>query len=247
MIPELSIYEWILAGFAAFGIGVSKSGLKGLGVLIVTVFALVFGSKLSSGIVLPMLWIGDIFAITYYRRHVNWKLFFRIFPWMIIGVIIGSIIGKNLPEDLFKYGMSGIIFISVGIMFWWDQKKDFSIPQHWIFGGTLGILGGVTTMVGNLAGAFVNLFFLAMRIPKTEFIGTAAWLFFFVNLFKMPFHIFSWGTITKASLIIDLYLLIPIILGLVLGVKIVARINESLYRKLILGLTAIGAIIILFK
>ena len=247
MALDLTLHQWIIASIAAFGIGISKSGIKGLGTLIVTVFALLFGSKLSTGIVLPMLWIGDIFAITYYRRHVNWHLFFKIFPSMIVGVLIGAIIGKDLPEGIFKYGMAAIIFISVGILLWWERRRPTTIPDHWSFGVSLGTLGGVTTMVGNLAGAFVNLFFLAMRIPKTEFIGTAAWLFFFVNLIKLPFHIWSWGTITRDSLMIDLYLLFPIVLGLIVGVRVVKKINESFYRKLILFLTALGAIMILLK
>jgi len=247
MIAEITSTDWFIAGIAAFSIGISKAGLKGISTLFVTVFALVFGSKMSTGIVLPLLTIGDLFAITYYRKDVNWKLFFKIFPWMIAGVIIGTFIGKDLPETLFKYGMAAIIFVSVGIMLWWDQRKSEMIPDHWLFGGSLGVLGGITTMIGNLAGAFVNIFFLAMRIPKAEFIGTAAWLFFFVNLFKWPFHIFSWKTISQESLMIDLYLLTPLVLGLILGVKIVSMINETFYRKMILILTAIGAILIVLR
>ncbi|MBT8219020.1 MAG: sulfite exporter TauE/SafE family protein [Bacteroidia bacterium] len=244
---ELQFFDWLLAGFAAFCLGISKAGIKGLGIFFVTIFAIVFGSKSSSGIVLPMLCVGDLFAIIYYRRDVNWSLFFSIFPYMIVGVILGAILGKDLPESLFKYGMASIIIVSVTIMIWWDQRKSEKIPGSWVFGSFLGVLGGVTTMVGNLAGAFVNLFFLALRVPKAEFIGTAAWLFFFVNLFKLPFHIYSWETITPSTLRINLYLLPAIALGLFLGVRLVKIIEESMYRKLILFLTALGAIIIMLK
>lgn len=247
MIGELSNSEWAVAGLAAFAIGLSKSGLKGIGTLVVTVFALVFGSKMSTGIVLPLLSAGDIFAIIYYRKDVNWQLFFKIFPWMITGVLIGTFIGKDLPESLFKYGMAAIIFVSVALMFWWDQQKTLKVPDHWLFSSSLGILGGITTMVGNLAGAFVNLFFLALRVPKAEFIGTAAWLFFFVNLVKWPLHIFSWKTISHSSLMMDLYLLGPLVVGLLVGVKIVALINEAFYRKMILILTALGALLIAIR
>src|SRR5690606_41458311 len=42
-------------------------------------------------------------------------------------------------------------------------------------------LAGLCTMIGNLAGSLTNIFFLAMRLPKNEFVGTAAWLYFITN------------------------------------------------------------------
>jgi hypothetical protein len=86
-----------------------------------------------------------------------------------------------------------------------------------------------------------------MRLPKNEFIGTAAWLFFFVNLFKLPFHIFSWKTVTWESVQVNLYLIPAIILGLWAGIHILKRINNKLFRNMILILTAIGAVVILFR
>ncbi|MBT8293884.1 MAG: sulfite exporter TauE/SafE family protein, partial [Eudoraea sp.] len=83
--------------------------------------------------------------------------------------------------------------------------------------------------------------------PKNVFIGTAAWLFLIVNVIKLPFHIFVWKTISWETLVIDLKLIPGIILGLFIGVRLVKIIREKFYRKLILILTAIGAILILFR
>ena len=84
----------------------------------------------------------------------------------------------------------------------------------------MGIFAGFTTMVGNLAGAFSNIYFLAMRLPKNAFIGTAAWLFFIINIFKVPFHIWFWQTINKASFFTSLELMPFEIFGLISGVQI---------------------------
>jgi len=112
---------------------------------------------------------------------------------------------------------------------------------------SMGTLAGFTTMVGNLAGAFSNIYFLAMRIPKNTFIGTAAWLFFIINSFKVPFHIWSWGTINESSILKSLELIPFVILGLIFGVILVKKINDNTFRKLILFLTAFGGILILFN
>ena len=209
--------------------------------------ALAFGARESTGLIVPMLIVGDIFAVFYYNRHTRWQYILRFAPWMITGILIGVFLGKDLPEARFKFWMVGIILISVVIMYWWDLRKSKSIPGHWAFAGFMGITAGVATMLGNLAGAFSNIYFLAMRLPKNEFIGTAAWLFFITNLVKLPFHVFVWETINPQSLLVNLKLLPGLFLGLYTGVRLVKIIKESFYRRLILLLTAAGAIIILFR
>ena len=244
---DLTLAQWILVATGAFLLGVSKSGIKGIGVFIVTLMAIVFGSKVSTGIVMPMLIVGDIFAVMYYRRHTQWKYIVVLLPWMVLGVLLGVWYGADLPERYFKQMMALIIIVSVIIMYWWDRRKSTYIPQSYFFGSVIGILSGFTTMVGNLAGAFTNIYFLVMRLPKNNFIGTAAYLFFIINIFKLPFHIFIWETISIPTLIINLKVLPVQILGLVAGVKLVDMINEKNYRKMILILTAVGAVLIFVK
>ena len=102
-------------------------------------------------------------------------------------------------------------------------------------------------MVGNLAGAFSNIYFLAIRLPKNEFIGTSAWLFFIINLFKVPFHVWSWGTINLTSVQISLSLIPGVVIGFGLGVFMVKKINNDKYRQLILLLTGLGGLTILLQ
>lgn len=247
IVSEVSTTIWVLAFTAAIVLGISKAGIKGIAIIIVTLMALAFGAKESTGIIVPLLVVGDVFAVIYYNRHTQWKYIIRFLPWMMLGVVIGVFIGKELDEKTFKFGMAIIILGSVIMMYWWDRKKSKSVPTHWAFAGFMGIMAGITTMIGNLAGAFSNIFFLAMRLPKNEFIGTAAWLFFIINIFKLPFHIWSWGTITTDTLLLDLKLVPGILVGLFVGVRLVKIIKESFYRKMILVLTALGAILILFR
>ncbi len=244
---NLQWYDWALALSGAFILGIAKAGVKGIDVAIVVIMAFVFGGRASTGIIVPMLIFGDIFAVTYYNRHAQWKILKKFLPWTAIGVLIGVLIGKDLSEELFKQGMAVIILINVTVMYWWERNGSESVPTHWSFAGTMGLSAGFATMVGNLAGGFANLFFLAMRTPKEQFIGTAAWLFLIMNLFKTPFHLFFWNTIDSNTLLINLYLVPAILLGLLVGVRLVKKIQEHSYRRLILLLTAVGALFIFFK
>ena len=237
----------MIAFCAALLLGIAKSGIKGLAILIVTGLALVYGAKESTGILMPLLICGDILAVIYYKRHVKWVYLIKLLPWMVAGVLVGVVLGKDLPEDLFKSGMAIIILFSVAMMYYWERKKDRKVPNHLSFAALMGMMAGFTTMVGNLAGAFSNIYFLAIKLPKNEFIGTAAWLFFIINLFKVPFHILSWGTINLASFQISLRLIPAVILGFVFGVSIVKKIKNDRYRQLILLLTGLGGLAIFFQ
>lgn len=243
----ISISAWALAISAAIVIGLSKAGIKGIAIVNVTLMALAFEAKESTGIVVPLLIFGDVFAVIYYNRHAQWSYIIRFLPWMIFGILIGVLLGNDLDEQAFKIGMAVIILVSVGMMYWWDRRKSKTVPTHWLFAGTVGTIAGITTMIGNLGGAFSNIYFLAMRVPKNEFIGTAAWLFLIINIIKLPFHIFIWETISTETLLFDLKLIPGIILGIIVGIKVVKQIKDDFYRKMILVLTALGAIVIFFK
>ena len=76
---EISLTSWILATAAAFVIGLSKAGIKGIAVINVTFMALAFGAKESTGLVVPLLVLADIFAVIYYNRHTQWNYIFKVF------------------------------------------------------------------------------------------------------------------------------------------------------------------------
>lgn len=251
MILQTAFPYWSISFSIALGctllLGIGKSGIKGLAVIIVTGLALVYGARESTGILMPLLICGDILAVIYYKRHVKWIYLQKLLPWMFVGVLVGVVLGKDLPEDLFKSGMAVIILISVIMMYYWERNKERKVPTHWSFAAFMGMMAGFTTMVGNLAGAFSNIYFLAIKLPKNEFIGTAAWLFFIINLFKVPFHIWSWGTINWESFQISLSLIPAVLIGFGLGVFLVKKINNDKYRQLILLLTGLGGLAILFQ
>lgn len=246
MLSQLSLTDILIVSFAAFILGLSKSGIKGISIIIVALLVFVFGAKSSTGILLPMLIIGDIFAVIYYNRHAEWKFLFKLLPPMAIGVILATWVGEQVPEEVFRKSMASIILISVVMMIWWDKRKSKSVPDNLGFAGAMGFTAGFTTMVGNLAGSFANLYFLAMQLPKNAFIGTTAWLFLIINLFKVPFHIWSWETINLETAALSFSFAPAIFLGLFAGVKILKRINDKLFRNFILIATAIGAILIFF-
>ena len=247
ILSTLSVFNLLLVFSGAFILGLAKAGLRGIDMLNVTLMALVFGGKASTGIVLPLLCVADIGAVLYYHRHAQWKHFWKLIPWMVAGILIGVYAGKNMNEVVFRKIMATIIILTVIIMVLMEIIKSENVPTHPLFAASTGIMAGFTTMLGNLAGAFSNLYFLAMRLPKNHFIGTSAWLFLVINLFKLPFQVFYWKNITTSSLQTDLLLIPALALGFFIGLKIGKRIKDDHYRKVVIALTLIGAVVIFLK
>jgi uncharacterized protein len=247
ILSAFSIGNLLLIFIGAFIIGLAKAGLKGIDMLNVTIMALVFGGKASTGIVLPLLCAADIAAVLYYKRHVQWSHFWKLVPWMTIGILIGVYIGRDLNEAIFRKVMAIIIIVTVLIMVVMELKKTTTVPTHRFFAAGTGMVAGITTMLGNLAGAFSNIYFLAMRMSKNDFIGTAAWVFLVMNLFKLPLQVWYWKNITVKTLQTDLLLLPALALGFWFGLKIVKRIKDDNYRKVVIVLTMVGALVIFLK
>ncbi len=235
---------FIVAASAAALLGFSKSGFKGLSFIFVSLMAAAYGGKISTGIILPLLILGDTIAVIYFRKDVNWRVLFRLFPPMAVGVLIGTFIGDKIPEAFFKQLMAGIILVSGVLLLIMDriQKK---VPENKVFAIAIGLAAGFCTMIGNLAGPLANLYFLSLQFPKRAFIDTTAWLFFFINIFKLPFHIWVWGTINVDTVQENLILAPFVLVGFFIGLQFIEKISNAFFQKYVIGMTILGAILIL--
>ena len=223
----------------------SKTGVHGAGMIAVPLLASVFGGQLSSGILLPILCLADIMGVWYYHRHASWYHLKKLFPWAAIGTVLGTLVGGVIDDEMFKMIMAIVIVASVVIMLWLERGHKEDIPNYKWFAGLTGVAGGFTSMVGNLAGSVMAVYFLSMRLPKNVFIGTTAWFFLVINWFKVPFHIWSWHTISWNTFLLDLTTLPFIALGAFFGILIVKNLQERTYRWFIISMTLVAAVLML--
>ena len=228
-------------------VGMAKTGIHGAGMVAVPLLAIGFGGRTSSGIMLPILILGDLMAVYHYHRYAQWKYLNRVLPFAFLGVLLGAYVGIFIDDAVFRQVMASIIFLSTGIMVFNERYQSQMISQNWLLIVVLGIAAGFTTMVGNLAGSVMAIYLLSLNLLKNQFIGTAAWFFLIINLTKVPFHVYSWETITWSSLFLDLLVLPFIAFGSFLGSQIVKRIPELIYRRFIIFMTILAALIMMFQ
>jgi len=236
-----------IAVFVALMLGMAKTGIHGAGMLSVPLLAIAFGGKLSSGLMLPMLLVADVFGVWYYHRHASFKHLKILFPWAALGVIMGSLAGSFIDDELFKIIMAVTIFSSLAMMIWMELGGREKIPERVYFGIAAGFLGGFTSMIGNLAGTVMAVYFLSMKLPKSNFIGTVAWFFLVINWFKVPFHIWVWHTINRDSWIFAVVLTPAILAGAYLGIVLVKKMSDQTYRWFIVGMTFVAAMVMVLR
>jgi uncharacterized protein len=244
---QFSSWHWIVLMLAGGLIGMSKAGIGSISIISVSIMAWLFDSRLSTGLVLPLLISADIMAVYHYKRHALWEYLIRLLPWVVLGVILASWWGLYLTPQAFRKWMSLIILISIAGLFYWEKRPAKTIPDHPLFSFSMGLATGFTSMIGNLAGGFSNIYFMSMRISKVHFIGTAAWLFFILNLIKLPFHIIVWKTINFHTLSMDIYLVPSVMMGFYLGKAWVDRLTEHRFRQILLWLTAASSLLIFLQ
>ncbi len=243
---DLTPLQWVLMAVCGMLIGMSKVGVPGVSMIVVPVLAFIFGGKQSTGVLLPILMMADLFGVGYYRRHAQWSYLVKILPWAFVGVGLALWVGEVVNDEQFKDLIAILVFVCIGLMLWRDRRKDQTfVPDSWWFAASMGVLGGFATMIGNVAGPIFAIYLLAMHLPKNSFIGTSAWFFLILNFAKFPLHIFIWETISWPSLKMDFMVLPAIALGAFLGILLVRRIPEMTYRTAIIVITAISAFLLL--
>lgn len=239
---------WLCAAVGAFMVGVSKAGITGLSILSIALFTQVFpSSKQASGLVLPLLIFGDFVAVFAYRKHTQWHYLWRLFPWTAVGVVIGYFTLGRISDRTTKYLIGGII-VSLAVFSYWRRyiaaaNDDSAATLHWSVAAMVGVICGFITLVANAAGPFMAIYLVAMRLPKMEYVGTAAVFFMLLNLFKVPFMV-NLGLITVQSFGFNLMLAPAVVLGALAGRWLLVRVNQDLFEKLVLALSAIGGILL---
>jgi len=247
--------RFALAALAGLLIGVAKTGVPGFGILAVPVMVLAVGdARRSAGCLLPLLCLADLFAIAAYRRHAHARRLLGLLPWVLGGIAAGAIT-LAAPERTLRLLVAAIV-VAMIVLRWWRGRGTAglgAVPasatapaarDRWWQAAGYGVTAGFATTVANAAGPVMSLYLLARRLPKSEFVATGAWFFFFVNLIKLPIYR-GHGLIDRQSLLLDLALAPAVIVGALLGRAVLLRMPQSIFDRLVMTLTIAAAVLLL--
>lgn len=245
---EFSSPQWFLIAAAAVCIGLSKSGFGGVGMVAILVMAQVMPARESTGVILPMLIVADLFAVAAYRQFTIWSHLVRLLPAALVGVVTGFFLMPWIADEQFGpfIGWTTMGLLVLMVLQKFTRRLAAQVVEHPGIAWPVGWLAGVTTMLANAAGPVMTIYLLAARLPKWEFVGTAAWYFLIINVMKVPFSA-ALGLITPASLGLNLALVPAIAAGIFLGRWLLGKINQAVFEWLMIGFSFLGAVRLIFS
>jgi uncharacterized membrane protein YfcA len=251
----LSPAQWVVALVGAFIVGLSKTSISGLGILFVALFALVLPStKQATGIVLPLLIFGDFVAVVVFRQHTQWRFLWKLLPATAVGVVLGFIALGRISDPGARL-LVGCIICSLALLSVALRRRRAAAdggpadggaaPLSRFFAPAIGIIAGFITLIANAAGPVMAIYFVTMRMPKMQYMGTVAVFFMLLNLFKVPFMV-RLGLITPQSFEFNLVLLPAVLLGTLAGRWLLAHINQRVFENIVLAVSAIAGLLMIF-
>lgn len=236
---------WAIGALAAFLVGVAKTGVPGMGILVVPIMAMIFPAKMSVGALLPLLVAGDIAAVLFFRRHANWPVLLRLLPWTFAGIALAVLLLRVISDAVLKPLLGVTVLALLALELARRRSGWLNAPHQRTFTAFAGTLTGLATTIGNVAGPIANIFLIGKGFAKKEFMGTVAWYFLVINTTKLPiFH--HLHMITADTLRFNALMLPALVAGGVAGRALLHVISDRVFQTLVMALAAVAALKLLW-
>lgn len=225
---------WIVAGLAAYILGLSKGGMPVVSILSVPLLALFMDPALAAGLLMPIYMVADSYAVYLFRRAFSLRNLKILIPSAFIGVLTGYFAVAHVSGDAVKLllaviGLSYIINslrkrLSKGEV----PTQPASIPRGIVWGA----LAGLTSYISHSGGPPYQTYVLPQRLDKMVYLGTTTIFFATVNMMKLPAFLLA-GQVTWESISQSVWLAPLALLGAWSGAQISRRLPERIFFMLI--------------
>jgi uncharacterized protein len=171
-------------------------------------------------------------------RSVRLRLVLPLIIGGLIGLPFGIWILEVLDPTSIKVAVGlGVVLMAVTMLLGWRRRL-----RHQRTGlAAVGLLGGVLHTSTSVSGPPVIIFLANQGVEKDQFRANVIAFFTVLNAISIPMFWFT-GLLTVAEVKLALVYLIPLVLGSLAGVWLVKRINEQLFRRIVLALVAVSGL-----
>jgi len=235
----------VLAVLTAILVGVAKTGVSGMAILVVPLIAMVFPAKESVGALLPMLIAGDILALIYYRQHAQWGQLVKLVPGVAVGMLVGGLFLGQLDNESMRNFLGSFVLLLLVLEGIARHLNLDKFKRLHTFAVLIGIMAGFGTTVGNCAGPIMGIYLIMMGLDKKQFMGTGAWFFLIVNTSKLPIFIY-YEMIGLDTLEFFACMLPFIVIGTFIGRKLLTVLSQKIFNYLVFLFAALSSLWLLF-
>jgi uncharacterized membrane protein YfcA len=223
---------WAAAVLASVLVGLSKGGLPVVGMLGVPVLALVISPVAAAGLLLPVFVLSDMFGLYAYRHSFDRRVLAILIPAATLGVALGWATASVTPERLVTALVGGIGTVFSLSLLLRRGAEPPARPARVGAGTFWGALAGFTSFVSHAGAPPYQVFVLPLRLEKTVFAGTTTILFAYVNAIKLVPY-WALGQLSGANLKTAAMLVIPAVLAVFAGVRLVKVLPQALFFRLV--------------
>jgi len=228
-----AVYVAFVIAILGFLIGVSKGGFGGLGALLTPLLALVLPVALAVGVLLPMLMVGDAFAVYMYWKEWDIDLVKRTLPAGIVGALAGTALLSWLPPDGLRVILGIFVLLLVAYKFVSDRIQAMRYdPRPW-HAPAAGFLSGIASGMFNNGGPAFSSYLLLQKLKPRPFIATSAIYFALLNLVKVPGFLYT--GVLDLPLLFSLWWVFPFIpLGIWVARITLTRVSPAAFEWIII-------------
>lgn len=222
---------YFLAAISVIIAGLGKSGFGGgLGVLSVPLMSLTISPPQAAAIMLPLLCIMDLFTVWHYRKSWDGRNLKILIPAALMGILIGALFFKYLSDSQIKI-LVGFIAVLFVLNFFRKHGEHHKKQPTFVRGSFWGSIAGFTSFGVHAGGPPINIYLLPQQLEKSLFVGTTVVFFTIVNYTKLiPYALL--GQLNSGNLTTSLILSPLAPLGVFLGVKLHAKVNQTLFYNI---------------
>lgn len=224
---------WSLALLAAVFVGMGKGGLPLLGMLGVPVLSLAISPVTAAGLLLPVFVLSDMFGLYAYRHAFDRRVLAIMIPGVTIGVGFGWATASVVSEA-FVTLLVGVIGAGFALNFLLrGGMQGAARPARRGPGTFWGAVAGFTSFVSHTGGPPYQAFVVPLRLEKAVYAGTTTILFAYVNAIKLvPYA--ALGQLTPTNLKVATVLVVPAVLSVFLGLRLVKVLPEAVFYRLVI-------------
>lgn len=224
-------------GLAAFLLGFVKAGVGGsIGPLVTILAVLVLPVQVALGVLLPLLIMGDAFALAALWGRWDRATVKRLLPGSVVGVAAGTYLLASVDAPILARLLGALMLLFVAYSVLAPRVLRGATYEHRGWHAPLaGTVAGVTSALAHSGGPPIAMYLLLRRFDPVPFVATNALVFAVVNVIKIPAYLsaglFDWRLQLQLAWAVAL---IP--LGVLVGRWLVERIDRTRFHVASLAL-----------
>jgi uncharacterized protein len=217
----------------------------GIGSLLTPVLAFHFGTKAAVAAVSVPHVVGTAVRLVKLRAHVDGRAFRRFGILSAAGGLLGAIINARVNAPVLSVVL-GVLLIFAGLsgLLGLAERMRLGPRTAWVAGLLSGLFGGLVGNQGGIRSAAL----MGFDLSKEAFVATATAVALVVDGARLPIYVWTeWPRLVRLWPQI-LAAVAGVLLGTFVGVRILRRIPERVFRPSVsILITALGVYMLLHR